>query len=181
MAKPIVYAPHEVLTRSAKTVTFFDKRLAKLVAALKATLRATVKPKGVGLAAAQIGEPYRVFITRPTEKSPIRVFINPEIVSRHGETDGVPERDNKLEGCLSIPKIWGRVKRAQTLTLRYCDETGQVRQEEFSGFLATIIQHETDHTNGILFTQRVIEQQGKFFQTAKDASGKKIMEEVEIK
>ncbi len=181
MVKAIVHAPQDVLTQPAKTVTFFDKRLARLVRTLKSTLRATVNPKGVGLAAAQVGEPYRVFVTRPTEKSALRVFINPEIIARHGETDGVPERDNKLEGCLSIPKIWGRVKRAQALSLRYQDETGQIHEEKFSGFLATIIQHETDHTNGILFTQRVVEQQGKLYQGTTDASGKETLEEIALK
>lgn len=179
--KPIVTTPNPVLTSAAKTVTAFDKRLTKLIADMKATLRAARNPKGVGLAAPQIGEPWRVFITRPTEKSDIRVFINPEIIKRsEGETDGVPERDNKLEGCLSIPNIWGRVKRAQTLTLRYQDESGITHEESFTGFLATIIQHETDHTNGILYAQRVLEQKGKFYQTARDESGKEILEEITL-
>lgn len=148
---------------------------------MKATLRAATNPKGVGLAAPQIGEPWRVFITRPTKKSDIRVFINPEILtSSHDLTDGVPERDNKLEGCLSIPKIWGRVKRPQTLTLKYQDETGASHEEQFSGFIATIIQHETDHTNGILYVQRVLEQKGKLYQSTRDEEGKEILEEVTI-
>ena len=95
-------------------------------------------------------------------------------------TDGVPERENKLEGCLSIPKIWGKVKRAKTLTLQYRDEKGTVHKEEFSGFIATIIQHETDHTNGILFTQRVLEQKEKLYETGKDEEGKEVLEEITI-
>jgi len=179
--KAIITTPHPVLTTPTKTVTSFDKRLTKLVAAMKTTLRATKNPKGVGLAAPQVGEPWRVFITRPKEDSPIRVFINPEIIKVSRElTDGVPGRDNKLEGCLSIPKIWGRVKRAVSLTLRYQDETGQTRKERFTGFLATIIQHETDHLNGLLFVQRVLEQKGKLYQAARDEEGKEILEEVTI-
>ncbi len=177
---PIVTVPNAVLTTPAKPVTAFDKQLARLIADMKKTLLATKSPKGVGLAAPQIGEAYRVFITRPNEKSKIRVFINPEIISRQGETDGVPERNNKLEGCLSIPKIWGKVKRSQSLTLRYQDETGKTHKEEFTGFLATIIQHETDHINGILFTQRVLEQQGKLYQGTKDKEGKEVLEEISI-
>lgn len=179
--KPIVSVPHPVLSTSAKTVTSFDKRLARLIEEMKATLLSTRNPKGVGLAASQIGEPWRVFITRPKEESIIRVCINPEIVKRSDDlTDGVPERDNKLEGCLSIPKIWGKVKRAKTLTLRFQDEQGGEHEEQFAGFLATIIQHETDHTNGIVCTQRVLEQKGKLYQAAKDKDGKEVLEELSL-
>lgn len=182
-----------MLSAPARTVTSFDKRLAILVRNMKTTLRAATNPKGVGLAAPQIGEPWRVFITRPAEKSQIRVFINPEIIKKSGETDGVParlptpdrrdggqDRENKLEGCLSIPKIWGRVKRAKQLTLRYQDEQGIVRKEQFSEFPATIIQHETDHINGVLFVQRILEQKGKLYQSARDEDGKEILEEVTV-
>lgn len=180
--KPIVTIPNPVLTQPARTITFFDKRLKKLVDEMKKTLVATRNPKGVGLAAPQIGEGYRLFITRPTEKSEIRVFVNPEIV-KHSEaqTKGVPERDNKLEGCLSIPHIWGKVSRAESLTLQFQDETGSLHRESFEGFMATIIQHETDHTNGILFPARVLEQHGKFYQNGKDKDGKDILEEVVLK
>lgn len=179
--KPIVTTPHPILTMPARSVTSFDTRLTKLIRDMKATLRAAIHPKGVGLAAPQIGEHWRVFITRPTEKGQIRVFINPEIVKHSSEqTDGVPERENKLEGCLSIPKIWGKVKRSATLTLKYQDETGAKHTDKFAGFLATIIQHETDHANGVLFTQRVLEQHEKLYQTARDEEGKEILEEVTI-
>jgi len=179
--KPIVCAPNNVLTSLAQTVTIFDKRLEMLVGEMKTILLATKNPKGVGLAASQIGQSVRVFITRPKEESVIRVFINPEIIKRSDEvTDGVPERENKLEGCLSIPKIWGKVKRAKTLSLRYQDEKGTMHKEKFSGFMATIIQHETDHTNGVLFTQRVLEQKGKMYQTGKDEEGKEMLEEIII-
>ncbi|MBI5619376.1 peptide deformylase [Candidatus Gottesmanbacteria bacterium] len=179
--KPIIHVPSDVLTSSAKPVTQFDKRLHTLIKEMVATLKATHNPKGVGLAAPQVGVPYRIFVTRPREKDPIRAFVNPEIIKLSTEqTEGVPGRDNKLEGCLSIPKIWGRVKRAATLTLRYQDETGAVHEEAFSGFLATIIQHETDHINGILFTQRVLQQKGKLFQTARDKDGKEVLEEITI-
>ena len=179
--RPIVCAPNAILTSHARTVTTFDKRLEALVGEMKTILLATKNPKGVGLAASQIGQSVRVFITRPKEESVIRVFINPEIIKRSDEvTDGVPERENKLEGCLSIPKIWGKVKRAKKLCLRYQDEKGTMHKEKFSGFMATIIQHETDHTNGVLFTQRVLEQKGKMYQTGKDGEGKEELEEITI-
>lgn len=178
--KSMVVVPNSVLTTSAKPITSFDNKLKRLVSDMKETLLATKNPKGVGLAAPQIGEPVRVFVTKPIEKSAVRVFINPEIVASSGETDGVPERKNKLEGCLSIPAIWGRVKRAQTLTLRFQDETGKTHEQEFSGFMATIIQHETDHLNGILFTRRVLEQKGKLYQSTTDKEGKETLEEIAI-
>lgn len=177
----IIHAPHVALTTPAKNVATFDKRLDKLIETMKRTLIATNNPKGVGLAAPQLGESWRVFITRPTEKSAIRVFINPEISYASTElTDGVPERDNKLEGCLSIPNVWGKVKRASKIKLRYIDEKGKIHEETFEGFLATIIQHETDHVNGILYTQRVLEQKGKLFQAVKNEDGKEVLEEFAI-
>ncbi|MBI4066178.1 peptide deformylase [Candidatus Gottesmanbacteria bacterium] len=179
--RTIVCVPHNTLRTPAQAVHRFDRRLARMISEMRATLLATRHPKGVGLAAPQIGEPWRVFITKPNEQSDIRVFINPEIVKRSREqTDGVPERGNKLEGCLSIPNIWGKVKRAKTLTFRYQDEKGNIHVEEFTGFLATIIQHEADHTNGILFTQRVLEQKGKLYQTSKDSDGKEILEGISL-
>lgn len=180
--KSIVIVPNTVLSTPAKQVMVFNKELQTLLHAMKRTLLSTKNPRGVGLAAPQIGEPYCVFLTRPNEKSDIRVFINPEIIKRSDEkTDGVPKRENKLEGCLSIPKIWGKVKRARSLTLRYQDQTGETHEENFEGFLATIIQHETDHINGILFTQRVLEQKQKLYQTVKDKEDKEVLEEIEIR
>ena len=106
---------------------------------------------------------------------------NPEIVKKsHLVTDGIPERSNKLEGCLSIPNVWGKVHRVSTLTLQYQDEKGEQRKEAFSGFLATIIQHETDHINGILFTQRVLEQKEKLFQVTSDENGEELLEEIKF-
>lgn len=179
--KPIVLAPHSVLSKPAQTVTDFGKPLARLIKEMTDTLIATKNPKGVGLAAPQVGEPYRVFLTRPTETTKIRVFINPEIKTRSKEfTEGMPQRENKLEGCLSIPKIWGKVKRAARIKIRYYDEEDVVHEESFKGFIATIIQHETDHVNGILFTQRVLEQKGKLYQATKDKEGKEVLEEIVI-
>lgn len=182
--KPIVAVPNPVLSATTSPVTQFDKKLSKLVADMKATLLATVNPKGVGLAAPQIGISLAVFVTKPTPKAAIRVFINPTIIEKSSAVqltnDETDERTGKLEGCLSIPKIWGNVKRSQTLTLRYQDETGAAHEETFKGFMATIVQHETDHINGILFTQRVLEQQGKLYQVTSDPDGKETLDEIHL-
>ncbi len=180
--KPIVHVPHDVLVTPAKPVTSFDDKLTKLIRDMEETLLATVNPKGVGLAATQVGVGLRVFLTKPTANAKIRAFINPEILAKSDTlTDGVPERHNKLEGCLSIPNVWGNVRRSASLTLRYQDEKGNVHEEAFSGFLATIIQHETDHINGILFTQRVLEQKEKLFQVATEKDGNEVLEEIPLR
>lgn len=174
--KSIVCVPNPILTTPSKPVTKFDGDLTKLIKEMKKTLFAAVNPKGVGLAATQVGVGLRVFLTRPMETSRVRVFINPEILSSEGAADP----NKKLEGCLSIPNVWGNVHRTESLTLRYQDESGQVRQEEFTGFLATIIQHETDHLNGILYTQRVLEQKEKLYQAVTDEDGKEVLEEIKL-
>lgn len=176
---PIVLIPDAVLTKPARSVTFWDKKLKVILDDMKNALLAAKKPKGVGLAAPQIGVSYRIFLTKPDAKSDIRVFINPEIIER-GDRPKNSEKIDKLEGCLSIPNIWGAVLRSPTLTLRYQDETGKTHEEKFDGFLATIIQHETDHLDGILFTRRTLEQKGKLYQGAKDEDGKEILEEMTI-
>ena len=182
LMKPIITAPNPVLISPAQPVTSFDKKLKRILDDLRSTLKATKNPKGVGLAAPQIGLALKIFVTRPHEKDEIRVFINPKIINTStGVTEGVPGRDNKLEGCLSIPRIWGKVSRAKSLTIAYDNEHGVHHEETCTGFLATIIQHETDHTNGILFTQRVLEQKGKFYQSTYDEDGKETLEELELK
>lgn len=182
MTMPIVTIPNDVLHTPAQTVKVFDKKLKLLVKEMERALIATKKPKGVGLAAPQIGQSYKIFITRPTAKDTIRVFINPEIIGysneKNDETSKVKEKP--LEGCLSIPDIWGPVSRSQSVTLRFQDLEGNLHEELIEGFLATIVQHETDHINGILFTQRVIEQKGTFYKTEIDENGKEYLQEIQI-
>jgi len=180
MSPPIVLAPHAVLAKKAETVTKFDVKLKRLIRDMKATLNSTTNPKGVGLAAPQIGVATRLFITKPTTKSPIRVFINPEIIESSGMEEANDKNDSKLEGCLSVPSIWGKVKRNTTVTLQYVDETGTPHTETFHGLMAVIVQHETDHTNGILFTQRLVEQRGKAYIITKDHDGKDTLQELSI-
>jgi peptide deformylase len=182
MMQSIVTVPNQTLTTPAKPVVTFNRKLEKMISRMKRTIRAAKHPIGVGLAGPQAGLPFQIFLTRPTVKDDIRVFINPKIISRSEElTDGVPQRENKLEGCLSIPAVWGKVKRATTLVLSYRDETGKLHEETFEGFMATIIQHEMDHLAGILFTQRVMEQKGKLFQSGRDENGKEVLEEIKLK
>lgn len=186
--KPIVHTPNPVLSTVAKEVKLFDKKLAKIITDMREALLATKNPKGVGLAAPQIGLSLRIFITKPNEKADIRVFINPMITNAKN-TDNPPSSHksgtsgeaSKMEGCLSVPNLWGKVKRDTEVTLQFRDEAGVSHEEIFTGFLATIIQHETDHINGILFVQRILEQKGKLFEVVTDENGKDVFEEVELK
>lgn len=186
---PIVKIPNQVLTKPADEVKSINPKIREIVREMKKTLLAAKRPKGVGLAAPQVGIPLRIFITKPEEKSPIGVFINPEIteksdemgeIEREGESRGTTQDENRLEGCLSIPKIWGHLKRHRRVRLKYLDETGKPHEEEYTGFMATIIQHETDHVNGILFTQRVLEQNEKLYEIERNKEGKEELVEIEI-
>lgn len=108
---------------------------------------------GVGLAAPQIGLPIRLFVvdTRADEdEEPFKkVFINAEILEETGE----PWAFN--EGCLSIPEIREDVMRKPNILIRYYDENWQVHEEEVGGFPARVIQHEYDHIEGKLFTDKL--------------------------
>ncbi len=183
----IVKVPNSVLTTPAKPVDKADKKTVEFIEEAKQVLLATVNPKGVGLAAPQVGREIRIFLTKPTEKGAISVFINPQIVWQSEEkTIGVPERDKKFEGCLSIPNVWGMVHRAKKIKVKYqsfdsAQDKLLTKTRTFSGFLATIIQHETDHINGILFTQRVLEQKEKLYKIkGKDEKGEDVFEEMTL-
>jgi len=136
-------------------------------------LNAQDDPPGVGLAANQVGLNLSIFIIRPTEKAKVKVFINPKVIKtsaveeRSGKTVEVKKKKRKkkvkLEGCLSIPRVWGPIKRAGRVFLKYKDLTGKDCLKWFTGFEAIIIQHEVDHLNGVVFTQRSLEQKKQLY------------------
>lgn len=185
----IVTVPNSVLTTPAKEVKTVDKKVKQTIAQMQKVLVATRNPKGVGLAAPQIGASLRIFITRPKEISLIRVFLNPEIIwsspklaeiKRENIAEKTLRKEKKLEGCLSIPEIWGYLKRPAKVKLKYMDVQGKWHEEDFEGFMASIVQHETDHLNGILFTQRVLGQSSKLYRIEKNEKGEEELVEVEI-
>lgn len=180
----IVHAPHSILTKVAKQVKKVDKKIQELVYDMEETLIEQVDPQGVGLAAPQVNVDLAIFIIKPTLKSETKVFINPKILelvkpvklvklADANSTNSAKSEDIKLEGCLSIPHIWGPVARNTKILLEYQDLTGEKHSEWFSGFTSVIIQHEMDHLQGVLFTQRVLEQKGKLYQE-KDGKLEKI-------
>ena len=150
-----------------------SERIRTLIAEMKLLL--SKEKHGVALAASQVGEPVRLFIvsgaalshgarTAPDEPSeqdledadagpilPDQVYINPEIVKMS------QRKKDKHEGCLSIRGKWGMVPRAEKATLRAYDENGARITRGASGFLAHIFQHEMDHLNAVLYTDKATE------------------------
>jgi peptide deformylase len=132
-----------VLRQKSAAVARVDDEVRRLVEDLFATMHAA---RGVGLAANQIGVARRVAVVDVGEEDPpALVLINPVILARSDETE-VEE-----EGCLSIPDIFGEVKRAARVTVEALDQDGKPFRVEASGYKARAIQHEIDHLDGILF------------------------------
>jgi peptide deformylase len=156
MAK-LVPANHPALHAIAEEITpeeFSDGTLAKLVKDMRSALHG-YKVDGftaVAIASPQIGISKRVFMIEDQSKDrdalPSIVAINPQIVKFSKKTHEVGE------GCLSIPEYYGLVRRSTNVTLRYQDETGKWNERGAGSLLAQIIQHEYDHLDGILFTDR---------------------------
>lgn len=142
---PILVAPHPVLKRKAQPVAEVDARVAKLMDDMVETM---YDANGIGLAAPQVGVLDRVIVVDVHEKgeqpNPIRL-ANPEIVWSSDEK-AVCE-----EGCLSVPEQYAEVTRPERIRVRYLDERNQPQELEADGMLATCLQHEIDHLNGVLF------------------------------
>ncbi len=159
MIKKVVQAGDPKLRKVSKPVDKIDKKILLLIADLKETLLAHKNPEGVGLAAPQIGKNLRVFVMRDGKE--IKTVINPEIVSISKVKATKTKKENKneiLEGCLSIPHYYGPLTRGKEITIKYLNEDGQRIIESFKGFPAQIVQHEIDHLEGFLFVDRLLEQ-----------------------
>lgn len=158
MILPIIAYGDPVLKKVAVDVDQNDSRLTQLIADMYETMYAA---KGVGLAAPQVGASVRLFIVdaRPFAEDEEhkgeglehfkKVFINAKILDEKGE----PWLFN--EGCLSIPEVREDVERQAKLKIEYYDEKFARHEEEYSGIPARIIQHEYDHIEGKLFTDRL--------------------------
>lgn len=178
MHMKILTTPNKILNTKSDPVEKFDKKLKNILKDMEKTLNATFDPKGVGLSAPQVGIRKRFFIMRPESKSKLQIFINPEIVL---EKDTLKEKEKKLlEGCLSIPNIWGKVERPDTVKIKFRNHEGEEITDTYKGFIASVIQHEIDHLNGILFTQRAMEQGEQLYRSYKNKKGEDEFEEIEI-
>ncbi len=161
----ILTAPHAVLTAPTKHIGKVDKRIRKLVVDMEETLLLQSDPQGVGLAAPQVGHSVALFIIKAKPTVETQVFINPKILdvekaAKKGESKTKKDQpdEEKMEGCLSVPRIWAPLKRTEKVLVEWQDLDEQTHKEWFSGLNSIIVQHEIDHLKGILFTQRCLEQ-----------------------
>ncbi len=154
--RPIVTLPDPVLRRKARAVTRFDKKLQTVIDDMIETMR---DAPGVGLAAPQIGLSERLIVVEYYEnneaeqaedeaKKKVWVMLNPEIVKAS------EEKVMGVEGCLSIPNLVGEVERHEVIQVKGLNRRGQPMRVKARGWLARIFQHEIDHINGIVFTDR---------------------------
>ena len=147
--RPIIAEPDPRLHLVSQKVDTVDDSVRKLIADMIDSMYAA---DGIGLAAIQIGEAKRILVMdidqKDGNKNP-RVFINPEITWASDET-AVYE-----EGCLSVPEIWEDVERPAKIRARYLDGDGKEHTVEAEGLLATCLQHEMDHLNGVLFIDHI--------------------------
>ena len=147
--KPLIILPDPILRQVSRPVETVDAAVRTLADDMLATM---YDAPGIGLAAIQVGEPLRMLTIdlsgEDEEKAP-RVFLNPEILQTSDE------RSTYEEGCLSIPDYYAEVERPATVTVRYLGLDGKQHEEEASGLLATCLQHELDHLDGVLFIDHI--------------------------
>ncbi|HEV7665829.1 MAG TPA: peptide deformylase [Chloroflexota bacterium] len=144
MIRPILVVGNPVLRQKAKKVSQIDKPIQRLIDDMIETMKAA---PGVGLAAPQIGVPLRLAVIDVDDT--ITVIVNPEIIKRIGDV----ELD---EGCLSVPGFWGRLNRADRVSVKALDRHGkELRIRDAEGLLAQALQHEIDHLDGYLYVDRM--------------------------
>ncbi len=151
--RKIITVPDAVLRRRAHKVTDFGADLQALIDDMVETMR---QAPGVGLAAPQVNVSQRVIVIEygdeENEEAPAKLYmvVNPEIVRPSQETE------KGTEACLSIPGFMGEVERAASLTIKGQNRHGQPVRIKAKGWLARIFQHEIDHLDGVLFTDRAL-------------------------
>ena len=161
----VITFPHPTLRYKAKPVRRFDARMGEIVQRM---FELMYEHRGVGLAATQIDLPLRLFVMNPSgaqDEGQQLVMINPVISRPRGSEEAE-------EGCLSLPNIHGNVVRAKSIRVHAYDPLGQEIDQEFSGYEARIIQHETDHLDGVLFIDRL--------KTGSDAENREELEALRI-
>jgi peptide deformylase len=147
--KPLIILPDPILRQVSKPIETLDSEVKKLADDMLETM---YDAPGIGLAAIQIGVARRMLVLDVSkdgeDKQPL-VFINPEVVSA-SDARSVYE-----EGCLSIPDYYAEVERPATITVKHLDRDGKQQIVEADGLLATCLQHEIDHLNGVLFIDHI--------------------------
>lgn len=141
----IVKYPDPFLRRTAKKVTDFNDELKNTVLEM---VRVMYQDDGIGLAAPQVGISQRFLVIGKSDNKNYEVYINPEI------TFFSKNKDLNEEGCLSLPQIFGLVRRAKKIHVKYQDINGLTKKVKLTGLDAIVLQHELDHLDGILFIDR---------------------------
>jgi peptide deformylase len=143
--RPIITLPDPVLRQKARPIERIDADLRRLMDDMLATM---YDAPGIGLAAPQIGISRRLLVMDPSKddqpKTPL-VMVNPEILERSQEL-----RTHE-EGCLSIPEFTAEIERPARTRVTYLDPEGKSQETELEGIWSTLVQHEIDHLNGVLF------------------------------
>lgn len=147
--KPIVLIPDPILRQKSAPIERVDDALRAFADDMLATM---YEAPGIGLAAIQVGEPIRMLVAdvsgEDEQKDP-KVLINPQIVARSDE------RSIYEEGCLSIPDYYADVERPSQVTVAFLDRDGREQTLEADGLMATCLQHEIDHLDGVLFVDYI--------------------------
>lgn len=147
--KPLIILPDPVLRKISTPIERVDANLQKLADDMLETM---YQAPGIGLAAIQVGEPLRLLVIdvagKDEPKAP-QVFINPEILWKSDELNVYEE------GCLSIPDYYAEVERPKRIRVSYLDRDGKKQECEADGLLATCLQHEIDHLDGMLFIDHI--------------------------
>ena len=143
--REILQIPHPVLRQRARKVRALNDDVLRLAYDMVDTMR---DAKGVGLAANQVGELWRVIVIQLPEEEEARIYVNPEITIREGER-------RVEEGCLSIAGYKGMVTRSVWIRFRALDHTSKVVKLRAEDMLSQALEHEVDHLNGILYTDHM--------------------------
>lgn len=168
----ILTTPNPFLRHIAKPVASLDNKTIKEIEEMIVTLKHTQNPKGVGLAATQVGLDKRIFVL--LDKRTPQIIVNPTVTKQSKKmlSDTFKDEEERwLEGCLSIPGIWGFVDRPYQVTLEfetfdYAKKDYQLKKQTkvFTDVSSAYVQHETDHLNGVLFTDHILKQGGTILQ-----------------
>ncbi|MBI2338178.1 peptide deformylase [Candidatus Daviesbacteria bacterium] len=169
----VVKAPDPKLRVQTKPVKKINPGLVQTLKEMVKLTKTFKDPEGVGLASTQVGLEGSFFVAKDGED--FISVINPRILSTGKRTK------KYFEGCLSVPNMWAEVNRYTSIKVSYQDESGKTVTVPLKGVLAWIFQHEIDHLNGILFSDRCLQQKGRFYKfTGKDKTGTDTFEEVAI-
>ncbi|TIT02830.1 MAG: peptide deformylase [Mesorhizobium sp.] len=147
--KPLIILPDPILRQVSKPVERVDGALRKLADDMLETM---YDAPGIGLAAIQVGDPLRMLVidlAKEDETPAPHVFINPEVL------ESSDQRSVYEEGCLSIPDYYAEVERPAAVRVKYLDREGKLQEIEAEGLMATCLQHEIDHLNGVLFIDHI--------------------------